>query len=70
MKFDSLEDEFSRSYVFPNKEIVTIYAPVMLNVSESGGHRVLDNDGVSHYIPSGWIHLYWKVKKGTDPFAF
>lgn len=70
LKFKSLEDEQYRTYVFPDKSEVTITAPTGLNVSSSGGHRVLDSAGISHYIPNGWIHLYWAVKEGKPNFAF
>lgn len=68
--FKSIEDEQVRTYKFPNNEIVTIKEPLKLNVSESGGHRILDAAGESHYIPKGWIQLSWKVKDGREPFAF
>jgi len=70
LKFSDLSDEEYRVYEFPKGEKVRITAPVKLNVSASGGHRVLDAEGVSHYIPSGWIHLYWKVKQDCYYFAF
>lgn len=70
LAFSSLEDEQYRVYEFKGGERVVINDPQMLNVSKSGGHRVLDGEGISHYIPSGWIHLYWKVKEGKPAFAF
>lgn len=70
MEFKSLEDEKFRTYAFPGGEEVTITDPTSLNVSASGGHRVLDAAGVSHYIPPRWIHLWWVVKDGRPPFAF
>ena len=51
--------ETFRTYVFPGKEEVTINEPQFLIVSDNG-HRVYDAQGVSHYIPYGWIHLYWE----------
>jgi len=69
LKFKSLEDELYREYSFPTG-VVRIDNPVALHVSASGGHRVLDNEGVSHYIPNGWFHLLWKVKDGRPAFAF
>lgn len=70
MEFKDLSDEIYRTYEFPDGKIVKIYKPLKLNVSKSGGHRVLDEKGISHYIPAGWIHLQWKVKDGKSPFAF
>ena len=58
-KIDLKNKEFYRVYIFPGKEKVTIQKPQSLIVSDNG-HRVVDDQGVSHYIPYGWIHLYWK----------
>lgn len=69
LKFESLEDEQFRVYEFDSGTVM-IEKPVALNVSASGGHRVLDAEGVSHYIPAGFHHLYWKVKEGQPNFAF
>jgi hypothetical protein len=69
-EFKSIADEEFRTYVFPEGETVTIQCPMKLNVSDSGGHRVVDSTGISHYIPSGWIHLFWKVREGAPFFRF
>lgn len=69
LEFISIESEKYREYVFikdGEQQIVRINSPVKLNVSKSGGHRILDSDGISHYIPSGWIHLSWF---GSPPFV-
>lgn len=47
-----------RYYRFPNNEIVQIDEPVSLIVSDNG-HRLVDKEGRSHYVPYGWVHLYW-----------
>lgn len=65
-----ISSEKRRTYVFPGGDEVAIILPSKLNVSASGGHRILDVGGISHYIPSGWIHLYWQVKEGQLPFSF
>lgn len=70
LEFNDLSDEQYRVYEWAGFVTIRINEPLKLNVSESGGHRVLDKEGVSHYIPKGWIHLYWKVKEGRHPFAF
>jgi hypothetical protein len=70
LNFSSLEDEQYRTYEFDGGFTVRIDRPLALNVSKSGGHRVLDSEGVSHYIPAGWKHLAWKVKDGKAAFAF
>lgn len=68
LKFTQIESEAYRTYVFPDRE-VTIVNPIALNVSKSGGHRVFDAQGVSHYVPSGWIHLHWKARSEKPHFV-
>ena len=46
-----------------------IKQPLQLNVNESGGHRIFDVEGVSHYVPAGWIHLKWIAKGGAPNFV-
>lgn len=70
LSFSDLSDEQYRVYVWPSGWKVTLRNPMKLNVSASGGHRVYTSDGISHYIPSGWNHLYWKVKENCPHFAF
>ena len=60
-KFDDISSETYREYVFPDMNI-RIDNPVALNVNySSGGHRVYDGEGVSHYVPSGWREIKWEV---------
>lgn len=61
LEWKKIDHETYRVYVFPDNNIVKIVEPVVLNVSKSGGHRVVDSNSMSHYIPSGWIHLYWET---------
>lgn len=70
IKFEDITTESWRKYTFPGGHEVFLNQPVRLNVSKSGGHRVLTGDGVSHYIPSGWIHLEWVVNTGEPHFSF
>jgi len=53
-----ISKEMYRTYVFDHRE-VTISNPVYLIVSDNG-HRIADVIGISHYIPHGWVHLYWE----------
>ena len=69
LTFIDISTEVYREYVFPNCEVVRINAPTGVNVSASGGHRVLDAAGISHYIPTGWIHLRWEAKPGAPAFV-
>ena len=60
------EREEWREYRFPGGELVRIEKPQYLIVSDNG-HRLLDGDGRSHYVPYGWIHLCWE-NKGDHEF--
>ena len=68
LTFNDLSDEQYRVYDFGTHQI-RLKNPMKLNVSENG-HRVYTADGISHYIPKGWIHLYWQVKPLAPHFAF
>lgn len=69
LKFKDLSDEEYRIYDFGDHQI-RIDLPLFLNVSDSGGHRIFDMEGISHYIPYEWIHLSWKVFEGKSNFKF
>lgn len=69
LEFTDISSELWREYRFLNGETVRIDDPLKLNVSASGGHRIFDGAGVSHYIPAGWIHLMWKTKDGAPNFV-
>ena len=58
--------ERERHYVWSDGAEVVIEEPQSLIVSDNG-HRVVDKNGVSHYVPYGWIHLYWE-NHGTRSF--
>lgn len=73
MEFRSLESEEYRTYVFAkdgHTHFITIINPVGLHVRDSGAHCILDGIGMSHYIPTGWIHLQWKSREGSNHFDF
>jgi hypothetical protein len=68
-QFTDISSEQFRVYVFERGAEIKIDAPTHLSVSKSGGHRLFDSNGVSHYIPAGWIHLYWVSKDGQPNFV-
>lgn len=68
LKFVDISSEAWREYRRPDA-VIRIDQPIALHVSKSGGHRVFDADGVSHYIPSGWIHLRWMVNENEPHFV-
>jgi hypothetical protein len=67
--FTDISSEQFRAYVFETGVEVKIDSPEFLSVSRSGGHRILDANKVSHYVPNGWVHLYWKAKDGSPNFV-
>lgn len=67
--FADIGSEEFREYVFPGGELVRIDSPLKLAVSESGGHRLFDRSGLSHYVPPGWVHLRWRARDGEPNFV-
>lgn len=68
LSWNDISSESYRVYQFADTEI-RINNPLKLNVSRSGGHRLFDTSGVSHYVPNGWRHLYWEAKPGHPNFV-
>jgi len=68
LTFIDISSEKERNYFFGEYGVV-IYRPLLLNIGGSG-HRIWDDQGVSHFIPNGWIHLFWTVKPGEPNFKF
>lgn len=69
LEFSDISSEAWREYQFESGVMVRIENPMRLNVSESGGHRIFDGQGLSHYIPKGWIHLVWEARPGQPNFV-
>lgn len=68
-EFEDISSEVSRTYNFGTKGFVKIVEPRKLSVSASGGHRLFDAKGQSHYIPSGWIQISWTARDGSPNFV-
>ena len=65
-KVDISDKEEFRTYRFAEAEFIheiTIRKPLFLIVTNNG-HRLSDEEGISHYVPYGWIELFWKNSKG------
>ena len=65
--WNDISGEIHRTYVFGPREgrvsskahEIRVTSPIRLHISKSGGHYIEDEAGTSHYIPCGWLHLYW-----------
>lgn len=68
--FNDITAEYYREYTFPNNQRVVIDNPIWLNVSKSGGHRVIVANNSTVYIPPTWIKLQWFNKEGYSPVQF
>lgn len=68
-EFKDISDEEWREYTF-GVGIVRIEQPKWLHVKRQTetqhSHRIIDANGISHYIPSGWIALKWKSPTGKE----
>lgn len=69
IEWKDISSELFRTYDFKGY-LVTIEEPDKLNVSRSGGHRVVDKAGNSHYIAPGWVKLGWRAREGQPAFVF
>lgn len=64
----NISNESWRSYVYLDEDgndiEYTIFDPVTLYMKESDtdSHRVVDADGVCHYITKGWVAIRWPAE--------
>lgn len=74
LTFKEINLELWREYDFltDSGKICTlrIESPLVLNVSKSGGHRIIDSEGMAHYIPFKWIALRWENQKDAPRMQF
>ncbi len=60
--FIDISNEEFRVYTFVEDEKffkVKIDKPLKL-IKENDGDRIYDMQGLGHFIPKRWIHLFWK----------
>ena len=64
LDFNDISSERSRMYTFQNGRKLRIFRPQYLHVSKSGGHRIYDALGYSHYVQpaQGWS-IRWRTAK-------
>jgi hypothetical protein len=68
LNFIDISSEEFREYNFGSNGTIRINFPQFLSAGPNG-HRILDNDEVSHYIPKGWISLSWKAREDAPHFV-
>jgi hypothetical protein len=71
-EFTRIDSEDHRTYTFAvdgKKVEIRIDSPILISVSQSGGHRIFDAAMQSHYIPHGWVHLQWTTREGRAHFV-
>jgi len=67
-RFIDISSELFREYAYPNGAKIRIEYPLRLSVANNNAHRLFDSNGLSYYIPPGWITIVWKAKPGTPNF--
>lgn len=70
LTFQDISAEEYRVYTFANGETVRVDKPLWLNVSVSGGHRIVVSDNSTVYIPGKYLKIQWFNKAGFDPVQF
>jgi len=63
LEHDLTGTETWREYVYTDGFTYCVKLPAKLYVKskpEGDSHRVVDSEGVTHYIPSGWRVLRWR----------
>lgn len=68
LEFTDISSEAYRDYNWENF-MVRVNFPMWLNVSKSGGHRLLDANGLSWYIVPGFKYIQWRNKEGEPNFV-
>lgn len=59
--------EQERTYEYAGGELILIYHPLILIVSDNG-HRIVDESGVGHYIAYGWRRIIFKARDNRFQF--
>ena len=67
-RFIDITSELFREYIYPNGAKIRIENPIKLSVAQNNAHRLFDMNGLSYYIPPGWISIVWKARPGAPNF--
>ena len=64
MGFMDISEIKYRTYFYADGS-VTFDSPIAINVSKSGGHRLILEDGKSVYVRPGWFAFEYQVANDT-----
>lgn len=64
-----ITSEMYRIYAYKDGGRFRINNPEVLYILDSGSHRVIDSDGVTHRPTAGWLGISWKPKPGSPAFV-
>lgn len=71
LKFNNIEGlEEWREYDFGQGKTYRVDRPIRVHITRKPGgdsHRLIDAQGVRHYVPSGWIGFRFEGKWGMQP---
>lgn len=63
-----ITSEQYREYVYTNGAY-RIEQPTSVTITDSGSHRVVDRNGITHRPADGWLALRWKPLDGQPAFV-
>ena len=66
LPFKDIAGEGYREYVYESGARYRVEDPIALHVSASGGHRIINSDGLSIYVMAGWIAFEMPTVDGRD----
>ena len=70
LEFKDISTEMYRTYHYLTGDTFTVQSPIGLNVSKSGGHKIICADSTSYYIRIGWIAISWCKREGEQEWLF
>ena len=70
LEFGDISDEGYREYVYKDGFRYRIEDPIGLNVSKSGGHKIVTSAGRSIYVLGGWIAFEYPGTEGRNHWEF
>jgi len=61
LEWKDIDHETYRVYIFQGGDELRIEEPSLINISASGGHRILTKYNISYYIPYKWIAFFFET---------